>query len=371
VLSAFFDIMSEIFITEHISNASHLKNKSTSSFSNILNQRSNETKSIADLKKKAINIDRDILNLIFGSTFMHVIEIMLKKEIHRTCRSKDYKNLITQNFHNNNDSNNNNNNNNNYFSENDHDHSNSIFMSDGLIDLIKNVFSNNRIYSNENKNASSNPIMHDSQVKLFETAQQHFSSIHNLNTCNYNRNDHYLQKENNSHYYSSKTEQRKMRGGRNIWKPENYFSAGDIVDCMDKEKCWFESMIVEIYADGSLKVHFMGWGSKWDDKILKTEISTRIAPLNTKTKNWRADLFEGGLVEIKCNDDLVNQKWMWGKITALSLKEAWVEVSYSFSGVYLKQNLFNWLIAFMILITYIIFVQYRRTASSQESVVIR
>lgn len=76
----------------------------------------------------------------------------------------------------------------------------------------------------------------------------------------------------------------------------------------------------------------MGWGSKWDDIITPTELTARLAPLNTKTKNWRADLFSGGLIEIKCNDDPVNQKWMWGKITALNTEEAWVEVSYLFSN---------------------------------------
>jgi len=124
----------------------------------------------------------------------------------------------------------------------------------------------------------------------------------------------------------------RSRGGRNIWRPDEPLSVGDLVDCMDKEKCWFESIVQETMSDGSIKVHFMGWGSKWDDIVTISELSSRIAPLNSKTKNWRADLFEGGLIEIKCNDDLVNQKWMWGKVTSLNVDEAWVEVSYSFSN---------------------------------------
>jgi hypothetical protein len=124
----------------------------------------------------------------------------------------------------------------------------------------------------------------------------------------------------------------RSRGGRNIWRPDEPLSVGDLVDCMDKEKCWFESIIQELMSDGSIKVHFMGWGSKWDDIVTTLEVPIRIAPLNSKTKNWRADLFEGGLIEIKCNDDLVNQKWMWGKVTSLNVDEAWVEVSYSFSN---------------------------------------
>jgi hypothetical protein len=125
---------------------------------------------------------------------------------------------------------------------------------------------------------------------------------------------------------------RRSRGGRNIWRPNEPLAPGDLVDAQDKEKCWFESIILDIAADGSVKVHFMGWGSKWDDVFTAAELSSRLAPLNTKTKNWRADLFTGGLIEIKCNDDPVNQKWMWGKITALNVEEAWVEVSYLFSN---------------------------------------
>jgi hypothetical protein len=125
---------------------------------------------------------------------------------------------------------------------------------------------------------------------------------------------------------------RRSRGGRNIWRPTEPLAAGDLVDAQDKEKCWFESIVQEILSDGSVRVHFMGWGSKWDDTLTRAEVATRLAPLNSKTKNWRADLFTGGLIEIKCNDDPVNQKWMWGKITALNVEEAWVEVSYLFSN---------------------------------------
>lgn len=56
-----------------------------------------------------------------------------------------------------------------------------------------------------------------------------------------------------------------------------------------------------------------------------------MAPLNSRTKDWRADLFEGGLIEVKCNDDTLNQKWMWGRIVALNVEEEWLDVAYQFS----------------------------------------
>lgn len=129
-----------------------------------------------------------------------------------------------------------------------------------------------------------------------------------------------------------KAKSRKTRGGRNVWTGDASIAVGDLVDCMDKEKSWFESLVLEVLPYGAVKVHFLGWGSKWDDTIAANEVPNRIAPLNTHTKNWRAELFEGSLIEIKCNDDLVNQKWMWGKITQLNMEEAWLEVAYSFSN---------------------------------------
>lgn len=57
------------------------------------------------------------------------------------------------------------------------------------------------------------------------------------------------------------------RGGRNIWREGDPLAVDDLVDAMDKEKSWFESFIVEIRGDGAVKVHFMGWGSKWDGRL--------------------------------------------------------------------------------------------------------
>lgn len=128
-----------------------------------------------------------------------------------------------------------------------------------------------------------------------------------------------------------KHREKKTRGGRNVWDGSSPFQIGDLVDCMDREKVWFESMIVDVVSDGSVKVHFMGWGAKWDDMISVPEIPIRVAILNSKTVNWRSELFEGGLIEIKCNDDMVNQKWMWGRIMKLNLDDDWVEIAYSFS----------------------------------------
>ena len=38
------------------------------------------------------------------------------------------------------------------------------------------------------------------------------------------------------------------------------------------------------------------------------------------------------MIEIKCNEDTFNQKWMWGRVIALNTREGWVDVAYSFSN---------------------------------------
>lgn len=166
------------------------------------------------------------------------------------------------------------------------------------------------------KSTSAQELEHG-QIQLFRAASQYF---HNMRSTG------------GGGGLSGAALAKRSRGGRNIWRPTEPLALGDLVDAQDKEKCWFESIVQEILEDGSIRVHFMGWGSKWDDTITGAELTERLAPLNTKTKNWRADLFQGGLIEIKCNDDPVNQKWMWGRITALNVEEAWVEVSYLFSN---------------------------------------
>jgi hypothetical protein len=83
---------------------------------------------------------------------------------------------------------------------------------------------------------------------------------------------------------------------------------GDKIDAMDKTKNWFEAVVVEVHPQ-SIKVHFKGWDSKWDEVIpLESE---RIERLHSKTFPWRESLQEGMMVEVKFE----NLKWGSGRIT--------------------------------------------------------
>jgi len=184
----------------------------------------------------------------------------------------------------------------------------SCVISSGLCSLLEVVFKIKRARNNNSI------VVKDLQLDVLQKAEVYF----NINSM--------------AEASLPETPVRTSRGMRNIWRKDEPISVGDLVDAMDKEKFWYESIVTELRPGMNVKVHFMGWGSRWDDVIDLKEIDSRIAPLNTKTANWRADLFEGGLIEIKCNEDTFNQKWMWGRILALNIDEAWVDVSYSFSN---------------------------------------
>lgn len=41
---------------------------------------------------------------------------------------------------------------------------------------------------------------------------------------------------------------------------------GDFVDAQDSALKWYEAIVREVKPD-TLKVHFFGWGSRWDAEV--------------------------------------------------------------------------------------------------------
>ncbi|KAG4055441.1 hypothetical protein JG687_00006325 [Phytophthora cactorum] len=60
---------------------------------------------------------------------------------------------------------------------------------------------------------------------------------------------------------------------------------GQLIDARDTDNVWYESRVVAL-SSTLVKLHYRGWTSKWDEWIERT--STRIAPLHTKVRDWRA-----------------------------------------------------------------------------------
>lgn len=74
----------------------------------------------------------------------------------------------------------------------------------------------------------------------------------------------------------------------NLWLKD--LRGGDSIDASDSHGKWYEARIVHVSADGSLKVHFKAWSSKFDENILKADVPKRVAPLYSMTPDWRSTL---------------------------------------------------------------------------------
>ncbi|KAL3667771.1 hypothetical protein V7S43_007321 [Phytophthora oleae] len=70
---------------------------------------------------------------------------------------------------------------------------------------------------------------------------------------------------------------------KDAWRYQ--LQTGQLIDGRDTDNVWYESRVVAV-SSTLVKIHYRGWTPKWDEWIERT--STRIAPLHTKVRNWRA-----------------------------------------------------------------------------------
>lgn len=84
----------------------------------------------------------------------------------------------------------------------------------------------------------------------------------------------------------------------------NRIKVGDFVDAQDSSGKWYESVVQAVTQD-IITVHFFGWNSRWDAELSKdysTELVKKIPPpqpLWSHTTNWRENLKDGDIVEIR------------------------------------------------------------------------
>lgn len=63
-----------------------------------------------------------------------------------------------------------------------------------------------------------------------------------------------------------------------------HFKVGQWVDCLDTVNQWLEATIIEVSSDEQqVKVHYNGWGTRWDETLEVN--SARLARFRTRTKN--------------------------------------------------------------------------------------
>ncbi len=79
---------------------------------------------------------------------------------------------------------------------------------------------------------------------------------------------------------------------------------GDYLDAKDPEGNWYHSRVVVVNSvERKVKVHYMGWESRWETWLSLDDVDLSIAPLFSKVANWR-DFRVNDKVEMK-----VNGKW--------------------------------------------------------------
>jgi len=117
----------------------------------------------------------------------------------------------------------------------------------------------------------------------------------------------------------------------------NRISVGDFVDARDSTGKWYESFVREVTPDG-VKVHFIGWSSRWDLTLpldhSKGPNATKFLeppqPLWTQTTNWRTRVDIGSTVEVReASSSIRKPKWLFGKIIAFGEDDS---LSYPIHG---------------------------------------
>ncbi len=101
----------------------------------------------------------------------------------------------------------------------------------------------------------------------------------------------------------------------NKWREE--LKVGDLVDALDMDGKWYESVVREINPDDStVCVHYKGWQSKWDAPF-KTS-SPDIQPLHTHTEDWWKSVVVGSQVEVVIREPDGKSKWHRGTVSEFS-----------------------------------------------------
>ena len=86
--------------------------------------------------------------------------------------------------------------------------------------------------------------------------------------------------------------------GKSTWRQD--IQVGDMLDGQDHaEQKWYESKVVS-REGSSVKLHFVGWETKFDELFDIDQEPARLQPLNTKVKFWR---------DFRVNDDIEMRHW--------------------------------------------------------------
>ena len=114
----------------------------------------------------------------------------------------------------------------------------------------------------------------------------------------------------------------------NEWK--HNLRRGDMCDARDDCSNWYESVISSVNVHSkTVTIHFKGWAKKFDRDLSENELNSELAPLYTRTKNWRDNLKIHDLVDFTKNSEYdASRKWLSAYVMAIDNVNGQLKLKY-------------------------------------------
>ena len=128
----------------------------------------------------------------------------------------------------------------------------------------------------------------------------------------------------------------------NDWK--SHLRVGDWIDAQDDCGDWYEAEVLAIdQLEKTLRVHFKGWGHKFDVTIAEKDLDSKVAPLYSITDNWRDALEPFDKVDYTDRLNLKDgSKWLHAYVMKVDHAKGLVTVKYRDENFQIYESL-EWL----------------------------
>lgn len=103
----------------------------------------------------------------------------------------------------------------------------------------------------------------------------------------------------------------------------------EYVDARDSSGQWYAAIVKEVYPDGGMAVHYLGWGPRFDEVIPSDKREERIAPLYSKSPDRRTWSTEDQIeVKLKEEEGDLETRWIPASISEVDTVGSRVQVRY-------------------------------------------
>jgi ubiquitin C-terminal hydrolase len=138
-------------------------------------------------------------------------------------------------------------------------------------------------------------------------------------------------------YYSAHTSELDWPRSEQALAWQKDLRVGDEVDCCDARNTWLEAVIVAVNEDKSVRVHFKGWNSTFDETVPADKVPSKVAPLFSNVKNWRANIEEDDKVDVRVEVE-GKHVWVLATVQEINVPEKKILVMYTGADVVAAAN---------------------------------